>query len=79
MSTSSRSDAAASPPVFLTVPRPIVESRGAVREYDYFFSVYLLMIVTDFVGLGVIALLIVLEKKGYVRRYGVEEDERRNA
>ena len=70
-------EAAAAKPVFLTAARPVVRQGFADRVYDYFFSVYFLMIATDFFGLGVIALIIVLERKGIVHRRGVEEDANR--
>ncbi len=68
---------AAAAPVFLTVPRPVVEATYSERKYDYFFSVYILMILTDFLGLGVIVLIVKLEKKGVIHRRGVEEDAAR--
>jgi len=64
-------------PVFLTVARPVVEETFRERQYDYFFSAYFLMILTDFFGLGVIALIVILERKGIVHRYGAQEDAKR--
>lgn len=69
--------AAAASPVFLTVDRPVVRSGYADRKYDYFFSVYFLMILTDFFGLGVIWLVIRLERRGLIQRRGVLEDANR--
>ncbi len=70
-------EAAAAKPVYLTVARPLVRQGFADRVYDYFFSVYFLMILTDFFGLGVIWLIVVLERKGIVHRRGAEEDANR--
>ena len=70
-------ETAAAKPVYLTVTRPIIKQTFADRVYDYFFSVYFLMILGDFFGLGVILLIIRLEKKGVVHRLGVEEDANR--
>lgn len=64
-------------PVYATIARPVVAERYAPRVYDYFFSVYFIMILTDFFGLAVIWLLIRLEKKGVIHRYGLEEDAHR--
>ena len=69
--------AAAAKPVFLTVAQPIVKTTYADRQYDYFFSVYFIMIITDVFGLMVIGLITIMEKRGLVRRYGAEEDARR--
>jgi lipopolysaccharide/colanic/teichoic acid biosynthesis glycosyltransferase len=70
-------EAAAAKPVCLTVAQPLVKQTFADRVYDYFFSVYFLMILGDFFCFAVIALIIRLEKKGVVHRYGVEEDANR--
>ena len=70
-------EAAAAKPVFLTAARPVVRQGFADRVYDYFFSVYALMITADFFGLAVISLIIVLERRGIVHRRGVEEDANR--
>jgi hypothetical protein len=69
--------AAATKPVFLTVAQPVVITTYAERKYDYFFSVYSIMIFADIFGLCVIGLVKLLESRGVVRRYGAEEDARR--
>ncbi len=70
-------EAAAAKPVYLTAARPVVRQGFADRVYDYFFSVYALMITADFFGLAVISVIIVLERRGIVHRRGVEEDANR--
>ncbi len=70
-------DTLSSRPVFLTVARPVVVAEPADRQYDYFFSVQIFMIVTDFFGIGVVFLILYLEKRGKIHRRGVEEDENR--
>ncbi|MGF1451432.1 MAG: MFS transporter [Opitutales bacterium] len=72
-------ETSAAAPVFLTVAEPFIEETYAEREYDYFFSSYTLMILTDFFGIGVIILIVVLEKRGFIQRYGVEEDADRTS
>lgn len=67
-------ETAAARPVYLTVARPVVLSDAADREYDYFFSVQYLVIITDIIGIGVIILIVHLERRGVIRRYGAEED-----
>jgi len=68
---------ASSRPVFLNTARPVLKQGYAPARYEYFYSSYTLMIFTDFIGLGVIALIFLLEKQGKIHRYGVEEDENR--
>lgn len=67
----------ASHPFFLNTTRPIILSQPADREYDYFFSVQYFMIGTDVFGIFIIGLIVYLERRGTIRRRGVEEDERR--
>lgn len=68
---------AESAPTFLTVPRPVIKAAAADRQYDYFFSVQFFAIFTDFFALGVIALIVVLERRGKISRVGVTEDDNR--
>ena len=67
-------ETAAARPVFLTIARPVVLTDAADREYDYFFSVQYLVIITDVIGIAVIVLIVYLERRGIIRRYGAEED-----
>jgi hypothetical protein len=67
----------AAPPLNITVPRHELVVDYDEREYEYFFSSQLLMIATDILGLGVIGLLLYLEGRGTLRRYGAEEDKAR--
>ncbi|MCD8481195.1 MAG: MFS transporter [Verrucomicrobia bacterium] len=68
---------AASAPVFLTIARPLVQAGPADRRYDYFFSVQFFMIITDVLGLFVIALIVYLDRKGTIQRVGATEDDNR--
>jgi Na+/melibiose symporter-like transporter len=70
-------DVAATGPVFLTVARPVVDAAPADRRYDYFFSVQFFMILTDLLGIGVIGLIVILEKRGAISRVGAHEDDNR--
>jgi len=64
-------------PVYVTIPRHAVATNYGKREYEYFFSSQILQIGTDVFGLLVLWFIIVLEKRGTLHRYGVEEDENR--
>ena len=64
-------------PIYVTVPRHEIETGAAKREYEYFFSSQILQIVTDFFGIGILVLLIYLEKRGHLHRAGAEEDLKR--
>lgn len=64
-------------PVFLTAVRPVVAAKPADRQYDFFFSMQAFMIVTEILGLLVLALIIHLEKRGVIRRVGALEDANR--
>lgn len=64
-------------PTYVTVPRHAVESSYIKREYEYFFSSQLLQIGTDVLGIGILVLIIFLEKRGTLHRYGAEEDMNR--
>jgi uncharacterized membrane protein YagU involved in acid resistance len=68
---------AAAAPAFLTVARPLVSAGPADRRYDYFFSVQFFMIITDVLGLFVIALIVVLDRRGSIQRVGAHEDDNR--
>lgn len=68
---------AAARPVFLTSARPIVDAGPADRRYDYFFSMQYFMIATDVLALGVILLIVRLEKRGVIVRAGALEDANR--
>lgn len=61
-------------PVFVTVPRHAMEADYIEREYEYFFSSQILQIGTDILGIGILALILFLEKRGTLHRYGAEED-----
>ncbi|NBD37065.1 MAG: MFS transporter, partial [Verrucomicrobia bacterium] len=61
-------------PIYVTVPRHDVESGYIEREYEYFFSSQILQIGTDVFGIGILLLIIWLEKRGTLQRYGAEED-----
>jgi len=67
----------AAQPVYVTVPQYEVKADFSEREYEYFFSSQLLQIGTDVVGIGILLLIIFLEKRGRLHRYGAEEDETR--
>ncbi|MFP4359044.1 MAG: MFS transporter, partial [Puniceicoccaceae bacterium] len=67
----------ASRPVYVTVPQYEVEADFSEREYEYFFSSQLLQIGTDVLGIGILLLIIYLEKRGTIHRYGAEEDDNR--
>lgn len=69
--------AAAARPIFVTVPRPVINASYAEREYEYFFSVHTLMVLTDVVGLLCVGIIAVLERRGVVHRRGLEEEEAR--
>lgn len=64
-------------PVFLTAVRPVPVARPADRQYDFFFSMQVFMILTDILGLLILALIIQLEKRGVIRRVGALEDAQR--
>jgi hypothetical protein len=66
-------------PFYLHTARPVTLAEAADREYDYFFSMQYFMIFTDSVGLGVICLILHLERRGLIRRRGAEEDKNRTA
>lgn len=55
--------------------RPVVGVRYAPQRYDY-FSAYLLLILAAAVAIGVTVLVITMERKGWVRRLGVQEEKR---
>ena len=70
-------DAVAGRPTYVTVPRNALASGFLDREYEYFFSSQTLVIATDLLGFVLVGVLIALERRGTIRRYGVEEDQAR--
>jgi MFS family permease len=64
-------------PFYITVPEHTPRSGHREREYEYFFSSQALQIATDLIGFGIVWFLLLMEKKGVVHRYGVEEDDHR--
>lgn len=64
-------------PFYITVPEHTPRANHREREYEYFFSSQTLQIATDLIGFGIIWFLLVMEKRGVVRRAGVEEDAER--
>ncbi|MBC2607065.1 MFS transporter [Pelagicoccus albus] len=64
-------------PYNVIVPEHTTQALHKERVYEYFFSSRTLMILTDFIGFAIIALLVRLERKGKIHKYGVEEDENR--
>lgn len=67
-------ETAAAPPLYIFVPAIDARHEPADRVYEYFFSSQVLMIATDLFGFAMIWLLVVLEKRGRIRRLGAEED-----
>ncbi len=67
----------ASVPYNVTVPEHTTHAQHKERVYEYFFSSRTLMILTDFIGFAIIALIVRLERKGKIHKYGVEEDQNR--
>lgn len=65
------------PPTYLTVPRAVIKAVAADRQYDYFFSVQFFAIITDVFALGVIGMIVILEKRGRIARVGATEDDNR--
>ena len=64
-------------PLYVTIPRHQMEADYSDREYEYYFSSQLLQIGTDIIGLGILAFILLLEKRGVLHRYGAEEDDNR--
>lgn len=58
----------------LTVERPVTAAQYAPQRYDY-FSGYIFMFLTDILALYVTFVIIRLERKGVVRKLGVEEHQ----
>ncbi|MFW5829971.1 MAG: hypothetical protein ACOCXA_06890, partial [Planctomycetota bacterium] len=67
----------ASAPINVTIPRYESKREYGKREYEYFFSSQILQIATDVFGILVLVLILRLERRGVLHRYGVEEDEKR--
>jgi len=70
-------EALAAQPVYVTIPRHEVRPAFSEREYEYFFSSQILQIVTDIFGIFVLILILILEKRGRLVRYGALEDSNR--
>jgi len=64
-------------PFYVTIPESTPRGSYREREYEYFYSSKLLEISTDIFGFVVIALIIYLERRGVIHKYGIEEDEGR--
>lgn len=60
----------------LTVERPVTAAHYAPQRYNY-FSGYILMFLTDILALYITVVIIRLERKGVVRKLGVEEHEQK--
>jgi MFS family permease len=58
----------------LTVERPVTGAHYAPQRYNY-FSGYILMFLTDILALYITVVIIRLERKGVVRKLGVEEHQ----
>ena len=56
--------------------RPFTAVRYAPQRYDY-FSGYIFMFLTDILALYVTFVIVRLERKGVVRKLGVEEHQHR--
>lgn len=67
----------AATPIYVTVPRYAIQPGAAKRQYEYFFSSQLLQMSTDVLGIGVLLLILALERKGVLHRAGAEEDKNR--
>ncbi|MGF1448578.1 MAG: MFS transporter [Opitutales bacterium] len=67
----------AAQPVYVTVPRHTIDASHSKEIYEYFFSTQTIQIVTDIFGLLILWLIIRLEKRGTLHRYGAEEDQAR--
>ncbi|MFW5874265.1 MAG: hypothetical protein ACOCVJ_02565 [Verrucomicrobiota bacterium] len=70
-------DVAAARPVNITIPSHAIVASYSKREYEYFFSSQIIQIATDVFGIGIVILLVVLERRGTIHRYGAEEDQNR--
>jgi MFS family permease len=70
-------DTLAARPIHVMIPRHAVETGYTKRVYEYFFSSQILQIATDIFGIGILLLIIYLEKRGTLHRYGAEEDMHR--
>ncbi len=64
-------------PVYVTVPRHTIEAGHRKAEYEYFFSSQIIQVITDILGLLILWIIIRLEKRGTLHRYGAEEDQDR--
>ncbi len=70
-------DVLAASPIYVTIPQHEIETGAAKREYEYFFSSQILQLSTDVFGIGILAMIAWLEKRGVLHRYGAEEDQHR--
>ncbi|MGF1483353.1 MAG: MFS transporter [Opitutales bacterium] len=64
-------------PTYLTVPRHSLEASYGERVFKYFFPSQYLQIATDIIGLLILWMIVILEKRGTLHRYGAEEDQAR--
>ncbi|MFP4068850.1 MAG: hypothetical protein ACLFVC_01590 [Opitutales bacterium] len=67
-------DVADARPVNITIPSHAIVGSYSGREYEYFFSSQIIQIITDIFGIGIVILLLSLERRGTIHRYGAEED-----
>jgi hypothetical protein len=70
-------EVAAARPINITIPAHTIEASYSKREYEYFFSSQIVQMATDIFGIGIVIMLVMLERRGTIHRYGAEEDQNR--
>ena len=70
-------EVAAARPVSITIPSHAIVASYSKREYEYFFSSQIIQMATDIFGIGIVIMLVMLERRGTIHRYGAEEDQNR--
>ncbi len=70
-------EVASARPVNITIPSHAIVGSYSKREYEYFFSSQIIQMATDVFGIGIVFMLVYLERRGTIHRYGAEEDDNR--
>lgn len=70
-------EVAAARPTSITIPSHAIVASYSKREYEYFFSSQIMQMGTDIFGIGIVFMLVLLERRGTIHRFGAEEDDNR--
>ncbi len=70
-------EVAGSGPVYITIPAHSITASYSKREYEYFFSSQIIQMATDIFGIGIVIMLLAMERRGKLHRVGAEEDQNR--